>query len=181
MTYIEIVRATGAAAMLATALGTAPASAAGDHSGGHGHSDATADIGAPAKPAQADRTVKVVMTDTAYSIDSLTVSAGETVTFEVRNDGALVHEFNIGTKKMHEAHQDEMQHMMEEGTLSAHHMDEGGHHHGGAGNSVLLNPGETGTLTWTFEAPMELRFACNVPGHYEAGMHGPITVRPAES
>ena len=40
-------------------------------------------------------------------------------------------------------------------------------------NSVLLNPGETKELVWRFEqAGLSLEFACNVPGHYQAGMVG---------
>jgi uncharacterized cupredoxin-like copper-binding protein len=39
-------------------------------------------------------------------------------------------------------------------------------------NSILVNPGETRELTWTFSGDAELEFACNMPGHYQAGMVG---------
>ncbi|NDW02705.1 plastocyanin/azurin family copper-binding protein, partial [Salipiger sp. PrR002] len=29
---------------------------------------------------------------------------------------------------------------------------------------------------WTFGEPGTFEFACLLPGHYEAGMHGPLTV-----
>lgn len=39
-------------------------------------------------------------------------------------------------------------------------------------NAVMVPPGETRELIWHFERAENVRFACNVPGHYEAGMHG---------
>ncbi|MNC74234.1 Copper binding protein, plastocyanin/azurin family [compost metagenome] len=43
-------------------------------------------------------------------------------------------------------------------------------------NSVLVEPGKTAELTWTFSKATRLEFACNVPGHYQAGMKGDLTV-----
>ena len=45
-------------------------------------------------------------------------------------------------------------------------------------NTVLVEPGQTAELVWTFKSPMTLEFACNVPGHYESGMVGTLTVAP---
>ena len=42
-----------------------------------------------------------------------------------------------------------------------------GHSHS---NSVLLAPKEEGTLIWKFENAVNIEIACNVPGHYQAGM-----------
>ncbi len=42
-------------------------------------------------------------------------------------------------------------------------------------NSVLLEPGQTARVTWTFGEKSEPGFACNVPGHRAAGMVGDIT------
>ena len=39
-------------------------------------------------------------------------------------------------------------------------------------NSVLLEPGKSGEIIWKFTKATELEFACNVPGHYDAGMMG---------
>ena len=41
-------------------------------------------------------------------------------------------------------------------------------------NSILLEPGQTAELVWTFPEHAKLEFACNVPGHYDAGMVGEI-------
>ncbi len=45
-------------------------------------------------------------------------------------------------------------------------------------NSVLLEPGRTGEVVLKFTKAANLEFACNVPGHYEAGMVGTIDVTP---
>ena len=37
-------------------------------------------------------------------------------------------------------------------------------------NSVLLEPNETAEIIWKFNTDAKLEAACNVPGHYEAGM-----------
>jgi len=39
---------------------------------------------------------------------------------------------------------------------------------------VMLAPGESRELVWKFSRPMEIEFACNMPGHYESGMLGRI-------
>lgn len=43
-------------------------------------------------------------------------------------------------------------------------------------NSVLVEPGKSAELTWAFDKATRLEFACNVPGHYQAGMKGDLTV-----
>ena len=37
-------------------------------------------------------------------------------------------------------------------------------------NSVLLEPNKSADLIWKFNTDADLEVACNVPGHYEAGM-----------
>jgi len=46
-------------------------------------------------------------------------------------------------------------------------------------NVVSLKPGETKTLIWSFKhmTQTKLVFACNVPGHYQAGMFVRLTVK----
>ena len=41
---------------------------------------------------------------------------------------------------------------------------------------VLVAPGKTAELTWTFKQATGLEFACNLPGHYQAGMVGKLNV-----
>jgi len=41
-------------------------------------------------------------------------------------------------------------------------------------NSVLIEPGKTKELIWKFHKARRVKFACNVPGHYQSGMVGAI-------
>jgi uncharacterized cupredoxin-like copper-binding protein len=166
-------------AALLCGLGGSVALAAGSHGAGHGHAMA---FGQPGDPDKAVRTVEIVLLDTEFNVPHLHVKDGETVRFVVRNAGELVHEFNIGTPGMHRSHQAEMTKMMERGMIDAvsvrdHAMD-GAHmpmKHDDP-NSVLLEPGESAELTWTFKKVDGLEFACNLPGHYQVGMVGSIEV-----
>jgi len=178
-TLLSLVLAVGTFAGASTAL------AGGMHSGGHGH--AGFEFGKPAKAADADRTVTVVTRDNLFEPENIAVKAGETVRFVIRNEGAFVHEFNIGTAAMHAAHQKEMMMMVEHGALEPDRinrermkMDMGGGMtmaHDDP-NSVLLEPGQSAEIVWTFTKTADLEFACNVPGHYDAGMVGKLSVRP---
>jgi uncharacterized cupredoxin-like copper-binding protein len=40
-----------------------------------------------------------------------------------------------------------------------------------------MPPGKTENIVWTFNRPGAFRFACLLPGHYEAGMVGGVVVR----
>ncbi len=131
------------------------------------------------------RSVNITMYDSYYEPESIVVNAGETVRFVVSNQGRLVHEFNIGTADMHLAHQDEMQMMVDHGVLSGTAIDHQaaqamqasmGHGLHEDPNSVLLEPGKTGEVIWTFPRSGTLELACNVPGHYDAGMIGEILI-----
>lgn len=155
---------------LLTALLVASGSVFAD--AGHGRKSET---GRPADASDATRTIEVEMTDNRYSLSEIDVAKGEVVRFVIHNRGQLVHEFNIGTPGMHASHQDEMLAMMQSGKMSPTKMMHG---HGGKmahddPNSILLNPGESKELVWRFgEQVKGLEFACNVPGHYQAGMVG---------
>ena len=186
------------AAILALTLSVSTgAMAAGNHSGGHGHGQASgghggghghggsANIGKPGTAADVSRTITVTMTDNRYSPENIEVKRGETIRFVLKNEGEFVHEFNIGTAKMHKAHQKEMMIMMEQGVLEPDRinhakmkMDMGGGktmEHSDP-NSALLEPNKSGEIVWKFGSDARLEFACNVPGHYEAGMVGKISV-----
>ncbi|SCW80184.1 Copper binding protein, plastocyanin/azurin family, partial [Rhizobium mongolense subsp. loessense] len=43
-------------------------------------------------------------------------------------------------------------------------------------NSIRLPAGQSGEIVWKFTTGGEFKFACLIPGHYEAGMHGDVTV-----
>jgi len=145
----------------------------------------TYDFGQPAPAAKATRSVEVVMGDMSFNPQAIEVKTGETVRFVLVNKGKLLHEFNLGDAAMHAAHQQEMLQMQQSGMLSPtgvkemDHSKMAGMDHGmkhDDPNSVLVEPGKTAELTWTFSKATSLEFACNIPGHYQAGMVGKLSV-----
>ena len=167
-------------AVLAVSLINIESFAAG--SGDHGH-EKLEDIGSPGEKSKVTRIVRINMFDNYFQPESLRFKEGETVRFIIKNSGEFVHEFNIGTKKMHKSHAPEMLMMMEHGVIepdkinwdAAKSMQEQmGHGMHNEPNSVLLEPGKKAELVWTFPKHADLEFACNVPVHYESGMVGKI-------
>lgn len=109
------------------------------------------------------RTIAVSMTDELrFEPDAFRVAAGETVRFEVTNEGQSAHEFLIGDQAAQADFEAEM-------------ADGGMHHETDAG--VSLDPGQTDSFEYTFDAAAgELLAGCHEPGHYDGGMVATITV-----
>jgi len=136
-------------------------------------------IGEKGKSSEVNRTIEIKMYDNYFEPKKITIKKGETIKFIVSNYGELVHEFNIATKEMHIKHQPEMMKMVENQILLADKIDKKkmkelakkdhsmAHSHS---NSVLLEPKQSAELIWKFSSDTNLEVACNVPGHYEAGM-----------
>ncbi|MEM7545147.1 MAG: cupredoxin domain-containing protein [Pseudomonadota bacterium] len=168
-----------------TSVAAAGASETSSHGLGHGsghgsgHGEAHNAFGMPAKASQASRTVEITMFDNYYEPENLDIAHGETVRFVIKNAGDLVHEFNIGDADYHAEHAPMMQMMVDHGVLEADKINHDvaeemqasmGHGMHDEPNSVLLEPGETGEIVWTFPDGGEIEIACNVPGHYDGGM-----------
>ena len=136
-------------------------------------------IGEKGKLSEVNRTIEIKMYDNYFQPSKIIIKKGETIKFIISNYGELVHEFNIATKEMHIKHQPEMMKMVEHEILLADRIDKEkmkqmtkkdhsmAHSHS---NSVLLEPNEIGEIIWKFSTNAILEAACNVPGHYEAGM-----------
>jgi uncharacterized cupredoxin-like copper-binding protein len=112
------------------------------------------------------RTIAVKMMDNMrFSPDKLEVKQGETVKFVVSNDGKVMHEFVIGTKKENDAHAAQMlkfPNMEHDEPYMAH-----------------VKPGAKGEIIWNFNKAGDFDFACLIAGHYQAGMIGKIKVTTA--
>ena len=104
----------------------------------------------------------------------ITVKAGETIRFTIVNKGELLHELSIGTPEMQQAHQVEMQKMMDDGKLEADRMVGDVAH--GHGNNAMVEPGKTKEIIWKFAKESRLEFGCNIPGHNESGMKGKFVI-----
>jgi uncharacterized cupredoxin-like copper-binding protein len=143
-------------------------------------------IGKPGNISAVTRTIDVVMTDNRFSLNTIRVKKGETIRFKISNAGEFIHEFNIGTVVMQLGHQKKMMKMFESGMLELDRINHGGMSGKmGSGkamkhddpNSVLLEPGKSAEMVWKFSENNRLEFACNIPGHYEAGMRGKIVMK----
>ena len=140
------------------------AMAGGTHK--HGHDGGEFSVGEPGKGTP-DRRIEVSMLDTMRfvfvpELDSL--KQGETIEFVVTNNGVVQHEFSIGNAE------DQVKHAeMKRKMPNMDHQDP---------NTVSLAAGETARLSWRFMGDDTVVFACNIPGHFEAGMKHllPITV-----
>jgi uncharacterized cupredoxin-like copper-binding protein len=120
-------------------------------------------FGKQGDPARATRTIAIDMTDMMrFKPAHIKVKQGETIRFIVKNKGKMMHEMVIGTMEELKAHGE----MMKKHPGMEH--DEPYMSH--------ISPGKKQDLVWQFTQPGEFHFACLVPGHFEAGMVGKITV-----
>ena len=121
--------------------------------------------GKPGDPAKASRTIEVTLDDAMrFTPDKISVKAGETVRFFVRNAGRIPHETAIGTLDELKEHAEMMRKMP-------------GVQYAGP-NMITLKAGQRGGIVWQFDKPGTVDFACLVPGHMEAGMTGRFVVNP---
>ena len=150
------------------------------------YADKNMKIGSKGNANNVSRVIKVIMYDNYYVPSSFQINSGETIKFEVENAGELVHEFNIANKMMHMNHQPEMEKMVENEILFADSIDKDkmkkmakmdksmGHSHS---NSVLLEPKQKGDIIWKFDNAVNIEVACNIPGHYQAGMIAKVNIK----
>lgn len=126
----------------------------GEHGGGHAESA----IGKPAPGMTPTKTYQVSMLDSMKYVfnQKPDLSPGDVVKFVVTNNGKIPHEFSIGNAAEQAKHNAMMKSMPD-----MKHED---------GNTVTVQPGQSKALVWQFNGHDEVVFACNVPGHYEAGM-----------
>ena len=150
---------------LTLSLGTGPALAAPGHVLANGGTP----YGVAGKSSKVTRTIRIDTQDMMYSIKSLRVIKGETIRFIVTNKSPFAHDFTIGDKATQAAHRRQMARMMMDGMGAKMAHDDA--------NAVLVAPGASKALIWHFTKVGDFEFACNVPGHYEANMKGPIRVR----
>lgn len=122
-------------------------------------------FGRTGDPKKVTRTITIGAHDTMrYSPSKITVRQGETIRFVVANRGNVLHETVLGTMEELKEHAE----LMKKHPTMEHD----------APYMVHLPPGKRGEMIWQFTEPGEFHFACLIPGHFEAGMKGSITVIP---
>lgn len=141
-------------------------SAAGDTTG-HGvgdnwwvasvSSDGATPVASPmASPAaMAENEIAVELGEFYVDPSTTTLQAGVEYTFVVTNVGVLIHEMVIEPAGA-------VDEPFEKGDMESEIED--------------IDPGETATLTWTFDEPGAYQLSCHIPGHFESGMVIEITV-----
>ncbi|HEX9182172.1 MAG TPA: cupredoxin family protein [Burkholderiales bacterium] len=121
-------------------------------------------FGIAADPRKAKRTIRVGMDDKMRFVPSkIEVRRGEIVRFVAANEGQVLHEMVLGTMEDLKAHAELMKKFPDMEHDEPH--------------MAHVAPGKTGEIGWRFTRPGTFHFGCLVPGHFEAGMVGTITVR----
>ena len=114
--------------------------------------------------AKATRTIRVDMSDAMrFTPADITVTRGETVKLVATNKGQVLHEMVLGTSDELKKHAE----MMKKFPDMEHDEPHMAH----------VKPGKRGEIVWQFTKAGEFQFACLVPGHFEAGMVGKVTVK----
>ena len=129
----------------------------------------TFSAGQPGDSTKPARTIRVLMHDDGneqnmrFEPALIRVRKGEQIRFVLENAGTESHEFMLATVAENRKHAEVMKKFPE-----MEHDD---------ANAKRLAMSQRGELLWRFTEAGEFEFACLIPGHYEAGMHGKIIVK----
>lgn len=152
------IAAAAAALLLTVQSGLIPASA---------HDSGNFSAGEPGDPKKPARVIKVKMREEGkkmfFEPARIEVRRGEQIRFMLQNDGIESHEFVLATVAENRKHGELMKKYPD-----MEHDDP---------NAKRVLEYMDGELLWKFTKRGEFEFACLIPGHYEAGMHGKIIVK----
>ncbi len=123
--------------------------------------------GEPGDPKKPFRIVKVTMLEDGkkmlFEPAVVEVRLGEQVRFEIFNEGSWNHEFVLATQAANQKHAELMKKFPD-----MEHDDP---------NALRLSPFASGAILWKFTKRGAFEYACLIPGHREAGMHGEVIVK----
>lgn len=111
---------------------------------------------APAAPSAVEITIHY----SRYSTKEIDVPAGVPITFTIRNDDPIDHEWMVGDLAMHERHRT--------GTDAVH---------ASRPDELTIPARSTRTATLTFPTAMTLMYMCHLPGHEAYGMVGMLVAK----
>ena len=157
---IPVLSALTATPVLASETGGSEA-----HGAHNSHGDQMS-AGMPGNHGKVSRTMNITMQETddgemVFSPSAMEVKQGETILFMVVNKGEIEHEFVLDTPERNALHKEVM------ASRTKTHS---------APNAVTLEPGKDGEIIWQFSNAGTFEFACLIPGHYESGMFGQVSV-----
>ncbi|MBI1201909.1 MAG: copper resistance protein [Rhodopseudomonas sp.] len=151
--------------LLIATLINLPAAWAGAGPPGHHHE--TFSAGEPGDAEKPARTIKMTMLEDGkkmlFKPARIEVKRGEQIRFVLQNDGTENHEFVLASVKENKKHG-----LVMKKNPQMEHDDP---------NGKRLSPFSETELLWRFTKRGEFEFACLIPGHYEAGMHGVVIVK----
>jgi uncharacterized cupredoxin-like copper-binding protein len=104
-------------------------------------------------------TIEIPIRYSHYERSTVTVRAGVPVTFVLRNDDPIDHEWIVGDAAVHERHRT--------GTEPVH---------ASRPTEVTIPAGTTKLTTVTFDTPGTFLYICHLPGHEAYGMVGTVVV-----
>ncbi|PMO76379.1 copper-resistant cuproprotein CopI [Vibrio splendidus] len=122
------------------------------------------EVGMPATGAKPDKVVHVLLSDDMKITfkNKVDIEPNDVVQFVVMNTGKIDHEFSIGSASEQLEHREMMKNM--------------GNHAHDSGSTVTVKPGKAKQMLWHFHGDNNVEFACNIPGHAEAGMVKALTL-----
>ena len=123
--------------------------------------------GEPGNPKKPARIVTVIMREgdgaMQFVPERVDVKKGDQIRFIIQNKGVLKHEFTLASVEDNNKHAELMKKYPD-----MEHDDP---------NAKSVDPGKSSEILWRFSKSGTFEFACLIPGHREAGMHGTVTVK----
>ena len=110
--------------------------------------------------ASAPARVEIRIQYSRFQPPTISVPLGRQVTFVLRNDDPIEHEWIVGDEEVHQLHRT--------GTEA---------HHASRPTEISIPALWTRETTITFNEPATWQFVCHLPGHEAYGMVGTLTVR----
>ena len=151
--------------LLSVSGGLAALTALPDAASAHG--DKHFPAGEPGDPKKPARTVKVSMFEDGkkmlFEPAVIKVRRGEQIRFILSNDGTENHEFVLSSHEENKKHGEIMKKFP-----NMEHDDP---------NGLQLTPYTSGEILWRFSKAGTFEYACLIPGHFKAGMHGKVIVK----
>lgn len=128
----------------------------------HAGTETAAAISQAGNPEKVTRVIKITQTDNLFLPNEITVTAGETIRFVIKNGGSREHEILIAP-------------MADLKKYAKMRRDSSADDDFKLDFLLQLKPGEEKELVWQFVKEGTVEFACLLPGHFKT-MHGTIFV-----
>lgn len=127
--------------------------------------------------------ILVTMRDSRFDPDRFSVQVGDSVTFRFVNIGTLRHEAVIGDQAYQDEHERQMQAFATAPTAAPPGSRRLARRHPGMSdpNAVVVEPGQTGEITYSFAKPGTTLIGCHEVGHYAGGMVATIVITDPSS